>query len=298
MRKKRSIHFIVNPHAGICKKDAVLSWATTLLNPSLYNVQVHLTATIEAFEEIMETIKQDTDAVVIAVGGDGTVNRLINAIADTNLTMGIVPMGSGNGLARELKIPLQPRKAIEMLNTAKPQMIDLLKVNNLYAGNVAGVGFDALIAHRFSHLKKRGFWAYAKLIFKELKSYNSQEYILRVDGKSIQKTAFMMSFANSRQFGNNAYIAPKASLTDGRFDIVILTKKRFLTMPKLLFDLFTKRFDKNKLVESFQAKEVVLENQNMLLHIDGDTVDLETPVRISIVPQKLSILVPQNKLLK
>ena len=296
MNKSSLIHFIINPHAGTNKiVNKLAELPKNLLSSERFNVQVHITKSLADFYRLMHSIAQDKDAIVVAVGGDGTVNTLINAVADLSIPIAIVPMGSGNGLARELQIPLKPKQAIEMLNRAKIKTIDVLKINDRYAGNVAGIGFDAHISQRFASLEKRGLLAYIRLVYKELKHYRSQSYTLTVDGEVVTKDAFMISFSNSRQFGNNAYIAPLAQPDDGFLDVTVVSPLRWYAMPRLLVDLFTKRFHKNKRVETFRAKQVEITGHSTLdLHLDGEPVSFSTPVTIEIIPKKMSILVPEK----
>src|SRR4051812_15392154 len=156
--------------------------------------------------------------MIVAVGGDGTVNEIASAIVGSGTALGIVPYGSGNGLARFLGIPMNPNQAIQALVKGHVESIDSGTVNGQPFFNMAGMGFDAHISEVFSHGKKRGFVSYIKSSIEEISTYDEQQYHIEIDGKVYERKAFMLSIANSSQYGNNAHISPKASVQDGLLD--------------------------------------------------------------------------------
>ncbi len=159
---------------------------------------------------------------IIAVGGDGTVNEIASSIAGTDTVLGILPFGSGNGLARFLGIPMDTGEAIKTLNEKRVELIDSAKMNRQWFFNMAGMGFDAHISEVFSHDKTRGFGAYIRSSFREIINYKSEIYHLEIDGVHYEREAFMLSFANSSQYGNNAHVSPHASVQDGLLDVCII----------------------------------------------------------------------------
>ncbi len=166
--------------------------------------------------------------LVVAVGGDGTVNEVASAIVGSDAIFGIVPYGSGNGLSRFLGISMNAEKAIKNLGSGNIEIIDSARLNGQPFFNMAGMGFDAHISEVFSHGKKRGFLTYIKSSFEEIYKYKPQLYHLEIDGKTYEREAFMLSFANSSQYGNNAHISPHASVQDGLLDVCVI--KQFPVM--------------------------------------------------------------------
>jgi diacylglycerol kinase family enzyme len=205
--------------------------------------------------------------------------------------MGIVPFGSGNGLARSLNIPMNEIKAIKRLNDLKFKAIDSGLFNGRKFFNIAGVGFDALISARFAENVKRGFWGYLKTIFFEISAYKVQNYKIEIDGQLIEREAFMISLANSSQFGNNAHIAPFASLTDGFLDICIVKPFPIYKAFFLGLRMFTKSTHKCNFVEILSARNIKITRENAYeVHLDGEPIKMGLELNISIKPLSLIVL--------
>src|SRR5690606_300534 len=186
--------------------------------------------------------------VVVAVGGDGTLNQVANGLKHSQTAMGIIPMGSGNGLARHLGIPLRTPQAIHHLNRMPARKMDTLLMNGKTFVNMAGTGFDAHIGHLFATAGSRGFRTYAQITIKELLNYKPQGYEIELDGKKLTEEAFLISFANGSQWGNNAIIAPHASVSDGLIDLSLMRPFKWHQVPSLALKMFNSTIDHSSLI--------------------------------------------------
>ncbi len=227
-----------------------------------------------------------------AVGGDGSLNEVSRALIGSKSTMAIIPTGSGNGLARHLKIPLDIKNALEIINKGKTTTIDTIRLNDECFINVAGIGFDAHIGWKFSKYGKRGLLSYLKLIVREFPFYKHQEFELIINGKKKNQTAFLITFANGSQWGNNAYISPHSKINDGILDIVILKNVSVFNVLYLGFLLLTKGIHKSSHIELLKSKEVIIEQKNSIAHIDGEPIEVGTKIKIEVNPSSLNILIP------
>lgn len=287
---KRKALFIINPISGGKKKDQVPALIKKILDHSQFE------ATIVYTEWAMHGGDLAKDAVgvydyVIAVGGDGTVNEIASAIVGTNIALGIIPFGSGNGLARFLGIPMDTGKSIETINAERVEVIDSAKLNGQRFFNLAGMGFDAHIAEVFSHDKNRGFWAYIKSSFREISNYKAETYHINIDGTEYVRDAFMLSIANSSQFGNNAHVSPYASVQDGLLDVCIIKQFPLWRFIEMGIRMFAKTADKSKYVEIIRGKNVTIKRStDGPVHLDGEPQLIGTEVTIKIVPASLRII--------
>ena len=232
---------------------------------------------------------------VVAVGGDGTVNEIAQGIRDTQTALGIIPMGSGNGFARHLSIPMRANKAIELLNHSEPISVDYGLANGKLFVSTCGTGFDAVVADQFAGSIKRGIGTYVQNILKEVFTYHPQTYRIVGDGWDVTHKAFLITFANSNQWGNEAKIAPKASVQDGLMDIMLMSGHAILASASLALRLFTGNIDDSHFMDTIRAKEVTLERESAApFHIDGDPVEMDKDIQIRIVADGLKVLVEKR----
>jgi YegS/Rv2252/BmrU family lipid kinase len=287
---RKKILFIINPISGVKNKSSIEDVILKKLNN---RVQFDIVYTQkEGHGKLIAEESVGSYNYIIAVGGDGTVNEVSSALIGTDVVFGIVPKGSGNGLARHLTIPLDDKKALDLIFQDKQKTIDTCLINGKHFLNVAGIGFDAHVAHKFAEYGKRGKWSYIKLIFKEFFSYKVKEYYLEYNGERMQQPAFLISFANSTQFGNNGYIAPKALIDDGLIDVCIITKKPRLGVLKLAFQLVRGTIHKNKNYKTFKVKHIkVLSPGDNYIHFDGEPYQVKNELEIEVVPSSLNMLV-------
>jgi len=289
---KKAICFIINPISGTRKKD---SWPEIIhrsIDLSRFDVCIFFTEHAgHAYELACRQIKEGVPYIV-AVGGDGTVNEVAMAVRDTPAVMGIVPCGSGNGLARHLHIPLHLADALELINHASVLRIDYGLVNNKPFFCTFGSGFDAHISHVFATREKRGFISYLLIIIKEFFSYRSHKYKLKIDGEKFKTRAMVVTIANSAQYGNNGYISPNADITDGKLDVCIVRPfPKFLAAP-LAIRLLNKQIYKSRYYRMIKGKKIVIKRKHEgKVHLDGEPYTMGKKLKIEIVPHGLKVLV-------
>ncbi|GAB2985760.1 YegS/Rv2252/BmrU family lipid kinase [Mucilaginibacter puniceus] len=288
---KRSALFIINPVSGGKRKDDIPRLIQKYLNADIFNaVIVFSTGVAHARQVAKEAIDQYD--LVVAVGGDGTVNEIASALVGSNTLLGIIPCGSGNGLSRFLNIPMDIKDAIENLNAGHAETIDSAEANGQPFFNMAGMGFDAHISEVFSHNKKRGFISYIKSSITEIVNYKSQYYHIEIDGVAYERTAFMISLANSSQYGNNMHIAPYASVQDGLIDVCIIKPFSAWRLPEMGVRMLLKTADKSPYLEIIKGKHIQIKrNEAGPIHLDGEPQIIGTDVKINIVPSSLKVIV-------
>ncbi|MDR0688598.1 MAG: diacylglycerol kinase family lipid kinase [Prevotellaceae bacterium] len=229
--------------------------------------------------------------IVVAIGGDGTVNEVAQALVNTSTALGIVPVGSGNGLARHLHIPMSPCKALARIATAKVRWADYGLMNGIPFFCTAGVGFDALIGNKFAQAGYRGLATYMQQILREFVSYKPEEYNLTVDGKTMRRKAFLITFANASQWGNNACIAPAASVSDGLLDVVALSEFPLYCTPNIGLRLFTRQIDRCRYIEIFRCRSAAVDRAHSgYVHYDGEPSQTGKHVEVKLVQGALKIV--------
>ena len=293
MNQKNDILFLINPISGIGKKNTIPKCIDKYLDKSKFNHSILYTEFRKHGHLITKNNLTKYD-VIVAIGGDGTVNEIGSALINSNTKLGIIPTGSGNGLARHLKIPLNIKNALKKINQYKSITIDTATVNGIPFLGTCGFGFDAFIAKKFDEHPKRGFFTYAKLIRQEFKNYKSLTYRITHQNKIEERKALMYCVANSSQFGNGFTISPKSDLQDGVFEHVFLDDfklKDFLLIGK---QFFTKQINYSKFYHEFDAKDdviiEVLNKEKVYFHIDGEPLEGDNTFKIKIVPQSLTII--------
>lgn len=295
----KNIAFIINPISGSKETQNAKRKLPRLIMQTLDNHQwlpniMFTERPGHATELAYQFARMGFDAVV-AVGGDGTVNEVAQGLRGTQTALGILPMGSGNGFARHLNIPIKPQKAIEMLNRSEPISVDYGLANGRLFVSTCGTGFDALIADHFAGSNKRGFATYLQNVLKDVFSYQPQMYHLVGDGLDVTHKAFMITFANANQFGYEALIAPKASVQDGLMDIMLMSSHALLGSASLALRLFAGSIDDSHFMNTIRAKEVTLEREDKgPFHIDGDPVEMEKDIHIQIIEDGLRVLVEKR----
>ena len=295
----KNIAFIINPVSGSKETQNAKRKLPKLIMQTLDSEQwlpniMYTEYAGHATEMAYQFARMGFDAVV-AVGGDGTVNEVARGLKDSKTALGIIPMGSGNGFARHLNIPIRPQKALEMINHSEPISVDYGLANGRLFVSTCGTGFDAVIADHFAGSNKRGFATYFQNIIHDVFSYTPQTYHLVGDGLDVTHKAFLITFANANQWGYEALIAPKASLQDGKMDIMLMSSHALLGSASLALRLFAGSIDDSHFMDTIRAKEVTLERESAApFHIDGDPVEMEKDIHIKIVPDGLKVLVEKR----
>ncbi len=290
----KKVLFIINPISGNRKKkkgkDIEKQIIKYMDNRKFESHFVYTEYHKHAIELSQDGVRKGFD-IIVAVGGDGTVSEVAGALVHSDVLFAMIPLGSGNGLARFLKIPLNVKKAIHLINMGKEIKIDTLKVNDYYCVNVAGVGFDAHISHLFAKAKTRGLKTYVQLIVKTFFSYKSPVYKILMDEKVEEYNALSISFANSTQFGNNAHIAPLAKINDGLIDVCILQKFPAWKSAFMAIKLFSKTMHHSKYYQLKKTNALEIINSNVLeFHIDGDPFTFHSNVKVHVIPDSLKVL--------
>lgn len=294
---KQQLLLVINPISGTSKKEGLADVVSQRIVSSLRKeVDVKITTKKgDAYQFACEAVEKGYYGV-IAVGGDGTINEVATALCNSDVALGIIPAGSGNGLARHLDIPIDVKRSLDVICKNNVRPFDFATVNGTPFFCTFGVGFDAAVSERFSKQGKRGKFMYVKSIIEEYKKYNTQVYTIKVDDKILTEDAFIVTCCNASQYGNNAYIAPSASMTDGLLDVVIIHKGSPFDVAALGFDLFTGYINKNTLLQSFKAANVVISRtQDGPAHVDGDPMIVENVMDIKCHHSGLKIFVPKKQ---
>lgn len=290
---RKNIAFIVNPVSGTSTHYNIADDIYKVLDKKQFNdINVVFTekqghGTILA----REFVEHGFD-IVVAVGGDGTVNEVATSLINTQSALGVVSTGSGNGLGRHLKIPLELKKSLELLNHAEQIKMDYGLVNGAPFFTTCGTGFDAYVSQKFAGSQRRGIAGYMEKMFKSYFNYEPEHYRMVGNDINIDGKSFLITFANANQWGFNAFIAPEASVQDGLIDISIISSAPIIAIPTLAFQLFTKNIHKDLLVNTLRTNEVTLYRDAVgPFHRDGDPYEEGKKIHIKMVPDGLNVMV-------
>lgn len=243
---------------------------------------------------MIDTATRDGFEAVYAVGGDGTVHEIAKRLVGTRLALGILPTGSGNGFARHIGLPVDPIASLGSCRDGVVVAIDTADVNDNRFVGVMGVGFDAFIADRFAASTVRGLKTYIQLGIRGFVRYAAEEYELEIDGKAMKRKAFVIAVANASQYGNNARIAPLASVRDGLLDLVLVDHIPFYNVPRMLMRLFDGTMHQARGVTVLQGKTITIRRATAgPAHLDGEPLLLPAELRVRVNPRSLHVLVPR-----
>jgi len=293
LHTKTNILFIINPISGGRVKLAIPDFIDKYLDKEKFNANFVFTEYVGHAAELAEEASNKNFDVIIACGGDGTINEVAGKVLKYNKVLGILPLGSGNGLARFLKIPKNIRYALSIINRLKIEEIDTGEFNEKCFFNLAGLGFDAHLSAIFSKDKKRGLSGYVKLGLQEVFNYKAETYLLEIDGKQYKRKAFAISFANSSQYGNDVYIAPNASVKDGLLDVCIIKPFSILKLPVLSYVMLKGTAETSDMVEIIKGRHIKIIRQNDgAVHVDGEPLQMGKEIEVMVKPLSLKVLVP------
>jgi len=295
MKDFKKIYAIINPISGIGSKDKIPDAIIAHCNLSKASVDVAFTERAGHAAELAERAVENNADCVIAVGGDGTVNEVAKNLLHTDVALGIIPKGSGNGLARVLNIPLTVKGALDVIFAGNVSVIDACRANEHIFFCTCGMGFDATISAEFAKGKRRGSLTYVKDIIEKYLDYKPEIYELRINEQTITEKAFLITCANASQYGNNAYIAPHADISDGQMDITILSPFTALDIGPLAIQLFTKTIDKNSKIKTLKTGEAqILRSSEGVMHIDGEPITAGKEINLSVIRSAIKVLTPEN----
>jgi diacylglycerol kinase (ATP) len=296
----RKFVYLINPISGAKGKEQVLAMVKKKTAEKNIPFEILATNAEGDYTSLIEKVRTEQVTDVIVIGGDGTVNQVANACRNYPVNIGIIPMGSGNGLAFAAKIPKKPEAALNVIFNGNVVTIDSFIINNNFSCMLCGLGFDAQVAHDFARQKKRGLMTYVKQTCKNFLTSKAYPFEMVIDGNELKTNAFFISIANSNQFGNNFTIAPRASLYDGLLDIVIVNKMNKLRMLLSVLKQIRKGeideydgHDPLQGIHYFHAKKLEIRNPgNAPLHIDGDPAQTSASFSINIIEKAFRLLMP------
>ena len=300
----RKIVVIINPISGGRSKADIAAITQKVFSARDYCVDLCYTEYAGHAQELAAQGIADGADTIVAVGGDGTVNEVGKAlITDTSVKFGIVPMGSGNGLARHAEIPLDPEPAFELIKVGYSELIDYGDMNGHIFFTTAGTGFDAEVGQRFAEMGrrnigpiKRGPFTYLRAITEMSATYVPKEYTIMTDEEVFHQKAFLITVGNAAQWGNKAYIAPHASQQDGLFSISIVKPFLYIEAPMMAVQLMSRQFDRNMHVRSIESKHLrILCDDLGYSHVDGEPMLLPQPLDVTMHPAGLRIIVPKER---
>ena len=289
--KKKAV-FIINLISGTSDKAAIPGLIDQYLDKTQFEYEIAVTQYAGHASEIAAKAKDDGVDVVVAIGGDGTVNEVARAIVHSSTALGIIPCGSGNGLARHLLLPLNVRKAIEVINRCEIRQLDYGIINDYPFFCTCGMGFDAFVSMKFAEAGKRGPITYVENVLREGLKYKPETYTIEDDNGTLQYKAFLISCANASQYGNNAYIAPQASMSDGLMDVIIMEPFDVFEAPQISIEMFSKTLDKNSKIKTFRTRHLhIRRDKPGVIHYDGDPVMTGADIDVELKPKGINIIV-------
>jgi len=290
LSSKKQILFIINPISGTGKQKIVEQLIAAHLDQNKFNFTIKYTKRAGHAIGLSAAASSENYAIVVAVGGDGSVNEVGQSLVGSDTVLGIIPTGSGNGLARHLNIPMKLKTAIELLNEATFNLVDTGTMNGLVFLGTAGIGFDAHIGKLFDEAETRGFFTYVKLSVMEFFKYKPAEYKIEIDGVNYTRKAFLVCFGNSNQWGNNVYISPNSVINDGFLRVIILQKMSLLFLPFFILKLFRKRVATSTYYEELKGKRIIVKQVSKLAHLDGDPIEIGNELIIEVKPSSLNVV--------
>jgi diacylglycerol kinase (ATP) len=290
---RKHLVFIINPKSGVERQKEIKEGIDTLLDKEQYSYEILNTQFEKHGTQLAKEAAGNGAYAVVAVGGDGSVNDIVQGLIGTDTLLAIIPKGSGNGMARTMHIPLDTNEAIKVINKGNTCAMDVAYANDRPFISNAGVAFDALISKKFAKSETRGLMVYSWLVTKYMWLYKSWDWNITIDGKEMKSRAFIVNVANGQQFGYNFKIAPMADFTDGLLDLIIV--RRF---PKILGGILSARFimgtiHKSPFVKHFRGKEIIISNPSLrLMQTDGDAHACENSIRFTIQKGAQKVIVP------
>lgn len=289
--KKRCL-FIINPISGLGKQKEIPKLISRYLDQDIYTYEIMTTAYAgHAYE--LATEKANEFDLMVAVGGDGTVNEVAGGLIGKKTALGVIPLGSGNGFARHFGIPLQAGRALQQLNHSRSLAMDTGLLNEKPFFNVSGLGFDGQISKTFAEQLTRGYMTYARCVMEELQTYRPKKLSYVVDQKEVEGEFFLIAFANTSQYGNNAVIAPQADPRDGQLDVVLVKPFPPLYLPAFTMMSLFRALHHSPYVQIIKTSSILVHNpEEAPVHIDGEFLSHDRQVKVSTRKASLHVMLP------
>jgi len=297
INKKTIVTFIVNPISGTKSKDGIEELIGQEMDAVRFDCRVVRTEYAGHASVIASQCVSEGCDICVAVGGDGTVNEVARSLVHSQTALGILPCGSGNGLARHLLLPMDMKEALAIINEGQTDFFDYGIINSQAFFCTCGMGFDAFVSEKFAEAGKRGLTTYIEQVLKESLKYEPDTYTIEDETGTHKYKAFLIACANAAQYGNNAYIAPRASMQDGLLDVIVMEPFTMLEAPQMAIDLFAKTLGNNRRIKTFQAHRVhIHREQDGAIHFDGDPMQMGRDIDIAIDHLGLKAVVnPRSK---
>ena len=293
MDNKRKILALINPISGTLNKDSLPKAIDKIIDYEKFEIEIKYTEHANHAYELSKEAAANGYYGVLAIGGDGTVNEVASALCDTETALGIIPLGSGNGLARHLRIPLNIDKAISIINENHIENFDYCTANDRKFFCTCGLGFDAQVSSTFAKRGKRGPVGYFQSAISEYIKYRSQTYKITSSNGIITEKAFIIACGNASQYGNNAYITPNADMQDGEIDVTVMLPITPFDKAMLGLLLFSKHIDQDVNIISFRTADLSIERESEgIMHLDGEPVNMPKTIEIKCHKGGLKIFVP------
>ncbi len=290
---KTKVCVIINPISGTESKKNIPEEVAAAFDQKEFDVVFRITGYPNHATEIAKDALDNGFKHILTAGGDGTINEVAKVLVNTDAILGIIPFGSGNGLARDLNIPLDSEKAIQIILQGNTRIIDYGSANGNIFFCTCGVGFDAFISDKFADEKKRGPLGYVRNIVEGVIEFKPEDYELIYDGGVIKERALIVNCANASQYGNEAYIAPGADMEDGKMNVSILKPLNPNEVLNTTFQLFTKNIDKNSKMTTFLTKKITINrSREGVMHVDGEPVETGKTIDVKIYPKGLRVFAP------
>lgn len=291
MTEKKKILFVINPKSGVLNKSNLPRMVERYINHDKYDLHVEKTQYAGHASELAASAVNNGFHVVVAAGGDGTVNEIARSIVHTNTALGVVPCGSGNGFARHLGIPVDIRKSIEFINNAEPTTVDYGKLNGKPFFCACGVGFDAFVSNDFANAEHRGLVTYVQKTLIDWVNYEPEVYEVVADSMKKRYKAFLIACGNASQYGNNAYITPYASMRDGLLSVSVMEPFAAVEVPFVVAQLFSNSINRNNHVTTFSTRRLTIKRKSEgAVHYDGEPAVMDAVLNVEVVPDGLKVL--------
>ncbi len=297
----RKLLFLVNPISGTRTKEKLIAFITEKVTSAGFLFTIDYTNATGNYTLLKEKVIADRFTDIVIVGGDGSVNQVVQAFAALPVRFGILPVGSGNGLARAAGIPTKIKRALQVIIEGNTMPVDAFTINDAFSCMLSGLGFDAQVAHNFARKAKRGLFNYTKESLLHFFKAQPYGFEIKLPEFSFFTDAFLISIANSNQFGNNVTIAPQAKLNDGLLDVIVVQKMHKVKLPYAILKQLSGNNKMQQLVEDMEHKNIVyfqtpsLEISNLKLaplHIDGEAVASAQHLSVKVLPNYFTLFVP------
>lgn len=293
MAGKRKILAVINPISGTSNKEFMPETIARCIDPDKFDVVVRFTQHASHATLLTEEAIKEGFYGVIAVGGDGTINEVAAALRDSSTALGIIPCGSGNGLARHLGIPMNVEKALEIINLDNIEALDYCTANDRPFFCTCGVGFDAHVSQKFAEARKRGPLSYIQKTLVEYLKYRCKTYSIEMNDRVVTEKAFVIACGNASQYGNNAFITPRASMHDGLIDVTVIHPFTPLDTAVLGVLLFTRHIDQDTNINTFRTSELTIHRPKPdVMHIDGEPIMMDADIHIKCHKAGIKIFLP------